>query len=105
MNDRVIDKTTELITSANHWGIVPLTIFFVLLIIALVVFFIWFVIKNITKVVEKNSEAVDTNTKVSERFLNSISVDINKISNKQELIHEDIKEIKHRSFNSPARTD
>lgn len=68
MESEIIKQGTELLNSSNSWGVVPIVIFFSILILAVGYFFI----KTIFKFTDKMSSVIDKNTQGYEMLKNSL---------------------------------
>lgn len=107
MNSDIINNATNALASTQHWGVIPITIFFVLLILAVTGFFIYFLLVKIAIVIDKNSSSnteliktLEQNTLITkqyttfnEKILNSLTNSMDRVLNSQEHIHKDVKDI------------
>ena len=82
----LINSSSDFIAKSDSWGVTGITVFFVLIMIGLFVFFFIFMVKNISKVVENNTDALNKNLDKTDR-------EFDDVKKKQNEIHTDVKEI------------
>lgn len=103
----IIDSATNAIATTQHWGVVPITIFFVLLILGFTGFFVYFLLVKIAIVIDKNSntntellKTLEQNTLITtqytqfnEKILNSLTASMDRVIDSQRDMHKDVKDI------------
>ena len=68
VTNEALKQTTELLNSANSWGVVPVVILFSILVLVVA----WFFIKTILKFTDKMGSVIDKNTQGYEMLKNSL---------------------------------
>ena len=68
MENEILKQSTELLNSANSWGVVPVVILFSILVLVVA----WFFIKTILKFTDKMGSVIDKNTQGYEMLKNSL---------------------------------
>lgn len=107
MNERIITESGNLISSADNWGVTSLSVFFTLLVLSISGFFMWFIVKELKKSVDNNTQATRETGEINKEIARSIQYQnsqakenielTHKISRKQDEIHSDVKEILNTS--------
>lgn len=90
VDKEIINSSSDFISRSDSWGVTGVTVFFVLIMVGILIFFAIYVVKNISKVVENNTDALNKNLDKTDREFDSVK-------NKQNEIHADVKEILHRT--------
>lgn len=103
MDEKLIAESGNFIAGSDSWGVTAVTVFFVLIILLIVGFFMWFVVKELKRSVDGNTEAIKENGEISREIVKSLNQNsekanetamlTDKISKKQDEIHSDVKEI------------
>ncbi|ABS51658.1 hypothetical protein [Campylobacter hominis] len=109
MNEKIITESGNFIASADKWGVTGLSVFFTLIIIGVVFFFMWFIVKELKRSVDGNTEAIKDSGEISKEIVKTLSQHnekanltaqiTDKISKTQDEIHSDVKEILRRTEN------
>ena len=68
MESEIIKQGTELLNSANSWGVVPIVIFFSILTLIIA----WYFVKTILRTFENTNEVISKNTQGYEMLKNSL---------------------------------
>lgn len=102
----IIDKGGNFIAGADKWGTLSVTVFFVIIFLLLVFglcYFMKFLLGEIKRSVDENTEATKDNAAMNREIAKGISEAnqntsknkevVSKISSRQDEIHENVKEI------------
>ncbi|MCI6989403.1 MAG: hypothetical protein MR902_07580 [Campylobacter sp.] len=102
----VIDKSGNFIAGADGWGTNSMTVFFVIIFLILITglcYFMKFLLSEIKRSVDENTKATRENADLNKDIVKGINENnentnknrelVGKISNKQDEIHSDVKEI------------
>lgn len=106
MNEKIITESGNFIASADKWGTMSITVFFVIIFLLLVFglcYFMRFLLSEIKRSVDENTRATKDNAALNKEIARSIGETtentiknrevVGKISNRQDEIHENVKEI------------
>lgn len=106
MEPALITDGAKAISSTGEWGVIPVTIFFVMLLLVVVGFFAWILVSRILKVVEENTtsarslkdmiKSIEVANTINSNALADILKTVEYIKDKQGVIHDDIKEIRRK---------
>lgn len=107
MNEKIITESGKFIASADNWGVTGLSVFFTLIVIGVVFFFMWFVVKELKRSVDGNTKAIQDSGEISKEIARTLSQNnekanltvqiTNKISKTQDEIHSGVKELLKRT--------